>query len=156
MIDINKYIISLEKVDLTKILRNWTWLTGDKSVVALTKAGDAILKDTDNGLYFLDIGAGEMQFISKDYLDFLDEKLRENKIDELLLPKLVDLLEYKNIKLKTMQVYSYTMLPILGGMYDEKNMFPLNLYEHYDLCGEIHYQLKDLQEGTIVKITFED
>ena len=149
-------MLPLKNVDLSKILRNWKWLTGNKSVIALTKAGDVILKDIDNSLYFLDIGAGKLQFISKNYHDFFNKKLSEDKIDELLLPTLVDKLEHHKIKLKTGQVYSYTMLPILGGAYDEKNMFAVDLYEHYNLTGEIHYKIKDLPDGSKVKISIEN
>jgi Domain of unknown function (DUF1851) len=156
MIDIDNYILPLINVDLAKILRNWTWLTGNKSIVALTKAGDALLKEDDNSLYFLDIGVCELSFISKDYHDFLDKKLSEDIIDKLLLPNLIDKLEHHNINLKTGQVYSYTLLPILGGVYDEKNRYAVDLYEHYSLMGEINYKLKDLPDGTDIQIQFEN
>ena len=156
MTNIKQYILPLDNVDLTKILSSWTWLVDtDKSVVALTKAGDAILKDTNNKLYFLDIGGGEINLISANYLDFTEGKLSEEVIEELLLPILVDKLENNNIRLKLGQVYSYTMLPILGGAYDEKNMFAVDLYEHYNLTGEIHFQIKDLPDGANVKIETE-
>jgi hypothetical protein len=151
--DVIKYILPLDTLDLSKILSTWTWLTGkNMDIVALTKAGDALLKDDQGYMHFLDTGNGTMNLISKDYKDFLENKLSENVLEELLLPKLIDRLDRNNIKLKVGQVYSYTMLPILGGMYDEKNMFALDLYEHYNLTGEIHLQLKDMPNGTEVEI----
>jgi hypothetical protein len=152
-LDAQKYILTLDNLDLAKIMSSWTWLIGnDKTVVALTKAGDAIIKDNFEKLYFLDVGCGELNLISDNYLDFTHAKLKEETMEELLLPGLVDKLERENIILKPMQVYSYTLLPILGGKYDENNMYTLDIYEHYNLTGDLHYQLKDNPDGTRVDI----
>lgn len=151
-IDIEKYLIPLDKLDLAKVLSTWTWLTGDKSIVALTKSGDVLLKDTIGHLYFLDVGGGTIEFKADNYKDFFEKKLSYELTEELLLPIVVDKLEQHGIKLIPGQVYSYTLLPIIGGTYDEKNMFAVDLYEHYNLTGEMHFQLKDSPDGTDVKI----
>ncbi len=151
-IDIEKYLIPLDNLDHTKVLSTWTWLTGDKSIVALTKSGDALLKDNSGHLYFLDVGGGTVELKADSYRDFLDNKLSYELTEELLLPVVVDKLEQHGIKLKPRQVYSYTLLPIIGGAYDEKNMFAVDLYEHYNLTGDIHFQLKDSPDGTHIKI----
>ena len=45
MTNIKQYILSLDNIDTTKILSTWTWLVdNDKSVIALTKAGDAMIQ----------------------------------------------------------------------------------------------------------------
>lgn len=154
-IDIKKYLIPIDKLDLTKVLSTWNWLIGDKSIVALTKSGDALLKDNNEHLYFLDIGNGTLEFKADNYNDFFDKKLSNALTEELLLPLVVEKLELHGIQLKIGQVYSYTKLPILGGTYDEKNMFAVDLYEHYSLTGDIHIKLKDLPEGTHVEILFK-
>lgn len=154
-IDIEKYLIPTDKLDLTKVLSTWIWLTSDKSIVALTKSGDALLKDNSGHLYFLDVGGGTIELKANNYHDFLENKLSYELTEELLLPAVVDKLEQHGIKLKSGQVYSYTILPIIGGTYDEKNMYALDIYEHYNLTGEIHFQLKDLPDGTKVEIKVE-
>jgi len=50
------------------------------------------------------------------------------------------------------EVFGYTLLPIFGGQYDNKNMYPLDIYEHYELCGEIHLKIKDLPDGTAIQM----
>jgi hypothetical protein len=151
-IDIEKYLISLDNLDLVKILSTWSWLTSDKSIVALTKSGNALLKDKNNHLYFLDVGSGTLELKADNYHHFLDGKSSYDLSEELLLPIVVDKLDQHGIKLKAGQVYSYRMLPILGGTYDEKNMFALDIYEHYNLTGDIHFKLKDTIDGTQVDI----
>jgi hypothetical protein len=154
-IDIEKYLIPLDGLDLIKVLSTWTWLTGEKSVVALTKSGDALLTDKSGHLYFLDVGGGTLEYKTDNYQDFFDKKLSYELTEELLLPVVVDKLEQHGIVLKPGQVYSYTLLPIIGGTYDEKNMFAVDLYEHYNLTGDIHFQLKDTPDGTYVEIKVE-
>jgi hypothetical protein len=155
MTEIEKYILNLDNLDLSGLLESWIWLTGVKTIVALTKAGDVLFKDRNNELYFLDTGIGEMKLISHNYLDFFQNQLSEKVMDELLMPDLVDNLQRKYTNLKPGQVYSYNLLPILGGLYDEINMFPLDIYEHFGLTGEIHNKIRNMPDGTGIKIEFE-
>jgi len=154
--NIQNYTLPLASIDRSKILSSWTWLIGDQcSIVALTKAGDALLKDTEGHLNFLDIGQGTLSFISNNYLDFEEDNLSEEVLDEVLLPLLVDQLEANNLVLKPGQVYSYRLLPILGGEYDDTNMYAGNLYEHFSLSGKMHAQIKDAPDGTRFRLELE-
>jgi len=140
---------------LARLLENWTWLTSEKSIVALTKSGDILLKDRNDKLYFLDVGIGEIKLISQNYQDFFQNHLSENVTEEMLMPNLIDKLERKYTNLKPGQVFSYNLLPILGGQYDESNIFPVDIYEHYSLTGIIHNKIKNLPDETRIKIDFE-
>jgi len=157
MTDINDYIVPLDNLDLNKVLSEWHWLTGhDKKIVALTKSGDMLLNGDNDDFYFLDLGNGDLSVIEGKYQDFLSSELPSEIIDEILFTSVVDELVSSGLILKPNQVYSYTTLPILGGKYDSQNMYPLDLYEHYTLTGEIHFKLKDLPDGTNVKIVVTD
>jgi hypothetical protein len=152
---IDYYLINFTNLDSKRILNEWYWLVGDKSIIFLTKAGDILLKDADNKLWFLDVGNGELKLISNDCSDFLNGNLEDKLIQELLLPKLIDDLETE-YSLKFNEVFSYTLLPIFGGKYDSKNMYPLDIYEHYELCGQIHFKIKDFPDGTVVQMKVVD
>ena len=157
MTDINDYIVPLDNLDLNKVLSEWHWLTGhDKKIVALTKSGDMLLNGDNDDFYFLDLGNGDLSVIEGKYQNFLSSELPSEIIDEILFTSVVDELVSSGLILKPNQVYSYTTLPILGGKYDSQNMYPLDLYEHYTLTGEIHFKLKDLPDGTNVKIVVTD
>jgi hypothetical protein len=154
--NIQKYTLPLASIDLSKILSSWTWLIGDQcSVIALTKAGDALLKDAEGHLNFLDIGQGTLTFISNNYLDFEEANLSEDIMDEVLLPLLVNQLEANNLVLKPGQVYSYRLLPILGGEYAETNRYAGNLYEHFSLSGKMPAQIKDAPDGIRFRLELE-
>ena len=80
MTKIEKYTVCIENLDLNRIINSWTWLTGAKRVVALTKAGDMLLTDSSDKLYFLNIGVGSIELVCENYNDFF-----ENKLDAILL-----------------------------------------------------------------------
>ena len=105
----------------------------------------------DYKLWFLDVGYGNIKLISNNFSDFFNRKLNEDVIKEVLLPQLIDNLE-SEYRLKSNEVFGYTLLPIFGGHYDNKNMYPLDIYEHYELCGEIHLKIKDLPDGTSIQM----
>ena len=148
---IENYLKNTENLDSQRILKEWRWLVGDMSILSLTKAGDLLLKDSDNKLWFLDVGNGNLKLISNNFSDFFNRKLNENVIKEILLPLLIDNLE-SEYRLKSNEVFSYTLLPIFGGHYDNKNMYPLDIYEHYELCGEIQFKIKYLPDGTTIQM----
>jgi hypothetical protein len=97
----NAYIIPLVDIDLSRILKTWTWLVGEnKTVIALTKIGDALLKDSEDKLYFLNTGVGDFKILCENYLDFINGKLDNKIYEEVLLPALVNKLEKSNKALK--------------------------------------------------------
>jgi len=54
------------------------------------------------------------------------------------------------IKLKEKELYGYKIIPILGGQYEPNNFESTDIEVHFELCGQIHEQVKDLPTGTIV------
>jgi hypothetical protein len=154
MYDLKAYTIPLDDLDLSRVLKTWNWLTGgNKTVIALTKLGDILLKDNQDRLFFLDTGKGKIEIIHEHYLDFVNGKLSNNVYEEILLTILVDKLRSNGKTLKSNQVYSFYKLPVIGGRYIVENIFPLDLYKHYGVTGEINLQLRDLPGGT--KIEFK-
>ena len=151
-LDIQKYIIPTDQLDLRKVLSEWIWLVKDKSIIALTKMGDALLKDNNNYLYFLDTGNGSIELISKNYQDFQNNQLSSELLEEILLVNIVNEIEKHQILLNSNQVFSYKILPILGGEYSIENIFALDVYEHFSFTRDIHFQIKDLPDGTRFEI----
>ncbi len=148
---IENYLKNIKNLDSQRILKEWRWLVGDMSILSLTKAGDLLLKDSGNKLWFLDVGNGNIKLISNNFSDLFNRKLNEDVINEVLLPQLIDNLE-SEYRLKSNEVFGYRLLPIFGGHYDNKNMYPLDIYEHYELCGEIHLRIKNLPDGTAIQM----
>lgn len=145
MLDKEKYLVPAEPYENSTLLSEWKWLTGeDMRVIALTKTGDCLLQNKDNNLLFLDTGFAHITFISDDWHDFPDRNLSIETLEQILQNEVVDHLEECGVILKEGEVYSFKTLPVLGGEYDEKNMFPMNVVEHFKSTGKAQFKIKDL------------
>ncbi|MEM6377577.1 MAG: T6SS immunity protein Tdi1 domain-containing protein, partial [Bacteroidota bacterium] len=72
--------------------------------------------------------------------------------DEWFLIELVRRIRISGKQLEGGKLFGYKQLPIIGGTYEPEN-FALTLIEiHFNLSGQIHRQLKDLPDGTRIKI----
>jgi len=54
------------------------------------------------------------------------------------------------------QLYSYKILPIIGGDYSVDNFEPMDIEVHFSFTGQIHKQIKDLPSGTKVEFKIVD
>jgi hypothetical protein len=54
------------------------------------------------------------------------------------------------------QCYGYRMLPILGGNYDGENREAMSAAGHLGFTGYMHEKIKNLPDGTQIKINFTD
>jgi hypothetical protein len=140
-----------------RLTENWTWLIGrDKKVLLVSAIGDMFLTDKGKRVYWLDVGGGEFTLVADTIEDF-EEKLRNvEQVNEWFMLDLATELRHSDNKLKDGQLYSYKMLPIIGGDYATDNFAPLAIVEHFGYTGDIHKQIKDLPDGTKVEIKIVD
>jgi hypothetical protein len=140
-----------------RLTENWTWLIGsDKKVLLVTIIGDMFVMDKSKRVYWLDVGTGEFKLVA-DCIDDFEEKLKNvEQVNEWFMIELATALRHSHNKLKDGQLYSYKMLPIIGGEYSPDNFAPLDIIEHFGYTGAIHKQIKDLPDGTKVEIKIVD
>jgi hypothetical protein len=65
---------------------------------------------------------------------------------------LIDKLVACGITLQPGQCYSYRTPPILGGDYSVENSCVISLYDHFAGYGKLQEQIKDIPDGTEVRI----
>ncbi|CAN5381978.1 hypothetical protein BH11BAC2_BH11BAC2_21670 [soil metagenome] len=114
--------------------------------------GHLLLKDEENKLYFLHTGEGTFEMISRSANDFARNKLSPKQYFEIFLPEIIEDLELDGIILLEDQVYSPTRLPILNDEYDRSAIACMKIYEHFEVTGEIHEQLSEMEPGTTFDI----
>jgi hypothetical protein len=52
------------------------------------------------------------------------------------------------------QCYAFKILPVLGGSYSVDNIYVATISEYLTFTADIHYQIKDLPDGTKIQIHF--
>jgi hypothetical protein len=146
----------LTKIDLTDILECWQWKIADmKAVVTITAMGDIFLLGHDDAIYWLQTDNGDLTKVANTIEQFQELLTAEETYENWFLPLLIAKLLASDKKLKEDEVYSYKQLPVIGGEYSVDNMEPTNMSVHFAYTGQICEQIKDLPDGTKVKINYK-
>jgi hypothetical protein len=146
-------IKDIEKIDLEDITSDWEWLIGDyKNVLMVSKFGDMFLVNPDSEIVWLDTGTGTVTKVASSTTEFEEHLKNEEKVDHWFLPGLYLELESLSLILKENEVYSFQLLPALGGKYTADNIKPTDMSVHFSINGQVFRQLKNVPEGTEIKI----
>jgi hypothetical protein len=149
--------INLSNIDTEDIKSCWEWLLKDISqILMISKLGDMFLEGNDKAVYWLATEIGELNKIADDVPSFRRLLQDENNIEEWFLPLFIKELIAKGMILKPDEVYSYKLLPVMGGEYAVDNIEPTNISVHFAITGQILEQIKKLPSGTQVKIKIVD
>ena len=138
---------------LRELRDNWGWLL-DESLQAFmcSASGDVFFEDDAGAIHWLNTGQGALTKIEASQADFL-AALRTDQGAEWLLSNVVDSLIDAGMALGPDQCYGFKVLPILGGEYSIENMVPMSAVAWYGFSGYMHYQIKDLPDGSHVRLT---
>jgi hypothetical protein len=154
-ITLKQLIREIDTVDIADITSSWQWrISKMHAVVTISSLGDMFLLGKDNAVYWLQTDRGELVKIAEgfeEYQKFLNDS---DKIDNWFLPSFVEKLLEAGKTLKSNQVYSYKIPPVLGGEYTVENIEPVSMSVHFSFSGQICEQVKDLPDGTKINFNF--
>lgn len=155
-INLDDLTVKFNHTSPEKLTEDWTWLIGtDKTPILVSAIGDMFLQGVNQKIYWLDVGGGSFEIIANDMNEF-EKKLTDIElVNDWFLIDLTTKLRISDKKLGDGQLYSYKKLPLIGGDYSVDNFEPTDVEVHFSFAGQIHKQIKDLPDGTKVKITFE-
>lgn len=147
------YAIDFRHIKDENLLEKWTWLIGtDKIPILITSIGDVFYKDKKENIYFLMLGTAEIEKVATSLKDF-EKKLDDDEmVDDWFLPLLVEAIEQEGMRLTEGFLYGYKLIPILGGEYEPKNYEVTDIEVHFNMCGQIHEEIKDLPDGTRIRL----
>jgi len=138
---------------LSSLREAWAWLLPQvfEPVMAST-LGDIFFQQGGPEIYWLNTGTAEVTRVAASRTEFL-ELLRTDKADEWFMPDLIEQLNAAGKVLEPDGCYTYVTLPIFSeGKYDVSNLNPVPAAEHFGLTGEIHRQVRNLPDGSKVKL----
>jgi hypothetical protein len=149
--------INIAHVDMDDLCECWMWLIPDlKQVLMISKMGDMFIMQKDGCIYWLATDMGNLTKIANDYKEFEQLLLEEDNLDNWFLPLLIQQLIAAGMLLGPNQVYSFKLMPVMGGDYAVDNIEPTDLSVHFTITGQICQQIKNLPDGTKVKIKIVD
>jgi len=137
---------------LATLNQAWSWLLPETYQPVMASALGDLFFQKDSAVYWLDTGAGEIRRVAESRAEFL-ELLKTDKANEWFMPPVIERLLAAGKTLKPDHCYTYAILPIFKeGSYEVTNLNPVPAKEHFALTGDLHRQLKDLPEGSKVKL----
>jgi len=146
--EFQQLIKDTNKIDLEDICSSWQWcLTDQKSVALVSSVGDIFLVGKDDTINWLDTSVGQISKIANNIEHFEQLLNDEENIDNWFLATLVEQLINNGKTLKENEVYSFKVLPALGGEYSVDNLEITDISVHFSTTGQIHEQIKDLPDG---------
>lgn len=154
---LDDYLLDHADVDWPTLLSPWHWLLPDTVTVwMVNRFGDVFAALGDNTIHMLDVGGGTFERVadSRDHFaELLDTD--DNANDWLMIPLINDLVSNGKL-LRPGYCYGYLRNPVLGGDYTLENTVVIPIAEHFGLNAEFHQHIKDLPDGTPVRIKVTD
>ena len=148
-INLSHLIKDINKIDTKDICSEWQWLLdGQNQVLLVSAVGDMFILGNDKAVYWLDTGMGDLNFVTENLKEFQSLLGDQETIGNWFLSDLVNRLIEEEKILTESQVYSFKTLPIIGGDFSTGNFEMTDISVHFAICGQIHKQLWDAQDGT--------
>lgn len=148
--------INITGIDFDHVLSSWKWrIPNIRSVVLVSCLGDVFYVGDDGGIYWLQTDCGDLTRIADDLAQFEQFLHDEEKVDDWFLPGLIEKLVQAGKVLAPNQVYSYQQLPVIGGTYSVENIVPTDIDVHFTFSGQLCEQIKDLPDGTKVRVNYK-
>ena len=109
----------------------------------------------DGRIWWLETGGGAFKEIAASRTDF-DRLLEDGEqVKQLLLAPIVEEYIRAHGPFPLGKCLGFTQLPVLGGSYTLDNRWLAPAVEHFGLTGHIHSQIRDLPDGTKVRIEID-
>jgi hypothetical protein len=138
----------MKDIDFKTLAANWSWLIelDDYKLLAVSPFGDLLLRDTSNDIYLLDINSGEL--LQAEVSSENPETLFPDYFDGCLAHKY----RQAQLFLKPGTCYGYKRQTVIGGSYEVENVYIADVRDYVSFMGDFCSQIKDIPDGTKVKI----
>ena len=136
---------------------SWAWLLKEPfHPVLFSTLGDMFFRyESEDAIRWLNMGTSEIVQLAETETLFI-AMLRTTTCDEWFMPGLIEQLRAAGKLLLPTHCYTYVTLPIFAeGKYEVGNLNPVPAWQHFNLRGEMHKQLRELLDGTNVRIAFD-
>jgi hypothetical protein len=122
----------------------------------MNRFGDLFLRLDDGSIWRLDLAQGSFERLADDRNDFCEKIDQGDVANDWLLIPLVDGLMAAGKTLGPERCYGFVIPPVVGGTYTVENIQPLPVVEVYCWTGEFHEKIRNLPDGTRIRLSVED
>ena len=146
IITMKELAVNFTHLDYNTVLEDWQWLIGSSKLpILLTAAGDAFVQDAEGGpIHFLNIGRGELHAVAENDNELHSLLTSKDFVASHFAVESVTALMQAGRRLGMGQIYSFKVLPVLGGDYAPDNIEMSEIASHFSLAGQIQQKVSDL------------
>ena len=150
---LDDYLIEHSEIDWPNVLSPWHWLLPEEFTVWLmNRFGDLFVVLDDSSVWMFDVGGGSFEQVASCRDEFYDSIENDETANQWLMIPLIDHLVAAGKHVSPKRCYGYIIPPVLGGEYTAKNTSLISIDEHYSFHASVYEQIKDMPDGTAVKI----
>jgi hypothetical protein len=131
----------------TRALSAWQWIGLDGLEPWFTTAFGDVFLIGDDGIYWLDVAAGELSVPFSSPAEAKRVLGTEEGMDEYLLAGLAFAASEAGIEATGEQILAYKVPPVLEGEFEVDNLEVVRFEEALTRAGRLHDEIKDLPDG---------
>jgi len=153
MTGIQNYLLPVQRTDWHQLLAKWSEIIPpDSTPWLLSCFGELFLEQSDQKIGILQVSGFQYQVVAENKHDFEKWIADSDKMAEWFLVPLVDNLVSRGKSLSPGQCYSFITPLGLGGQLIEENVMLIPIDEHFRCFGDIFQQIKELPDGSQIKL----
>jgi hypothetical protein len=146
-----RLIIKTESLDCVHLLADWSWLVPPTyHPVMMTVFGDWFLVDEENSIWFLDLVSGKLSKVARSKDELINLLDKEENRQNWLMEDLAYLCFESGLSIERGQCLGFMISPVLGGKLELPNIEVVNLGAYQAITAQMHQQVQDLPEGTVI------
>lgn len=145
-----------------EIIRNtinesWMWFgTKAEEIILVNEFGNIIFENQKKEIYRINPEELLIQKIADNYEEFYELKQNEEFITDWEMKSLVQKATEILGRLDEGQKYCFKIPTVIGGKYEIQNIGKIAFLELISVSGDLALQIKDLKDGTKVKLRILD
>ena len=145
----NDLTVNFAHLDRDTLLEDWRWLIGpSKLPILLTASGNAFVQDADDEtVHFLRVSTAELLPVAENEDAFRVLLGDDAFVVNYLAVQMVGGMMQKGVRLGPCEIYSFRILPTLGGRYALENVEATDISVHFSLSGQIQQKVTALPPG---------
>ena len=144
----------VDGISWEKLLLEWKWLApGEFSLVAVNAFGDLFLQDGPGNVHRLDVTGGTISTMAASTAEFREAAEDTGKRRDWFLEELAEQAQQKGCSPGKGQCVGGKIPFVFKESTNRPdNMYVADLYEYVSFMGDLHRQIRDVQDGGKVRI----
>ena len=133
--------------EFTRALEAWQWIDLEGLDPWFASAFGDVFLIGDDGVWWLDINAGELTQVFGNADEAKDVLASEDGMDEYLMADLVFAAAEEGIEASGSDILAFKVPPVLEGEFEVANIVVAGFVETLTRAGKLHDEIKDLPDG---------